>query len=414
MATVIKIGGSCLRDSGAYNNIINYVKSSIFRNEKIILVVSAFYGVTDTLITLLEAAASGCSYKSELRKIKHLHNRIIDLVVGSEIERKYARSIIHEKLTELESLLYAISVIGEKSDKTIARIISYGELLSSPVISAMFRSEGIKAKDIPEQRHPIITDKNYLNAKIDYPLSNDILEKNIIPLLENYNPVIIPGFIGRTGIDTNAEITTLGRGGSDTTAASIAYLLTAESLIFFKDVNGIMTCDPKIVDDAITVEKISYQEVYEAGLLGAKILNYDAVKPAIKSGIKIIIKNIFAPETSTVVTDDETPGIKAMVVNRNLNISSENTKSDILFSYSIKERLSAVYRDHDDGKLTSISFVGYKIPAGDIARILYIFNENNAIINNILYGDYSLSIVFRHKDPDNLINKLHAYIFQGR
>lgn len=278
---VLKFGGSSVGDAER----IRIVKK-ITENEPrpLVVVVSAFRGITDALKTAGETAAKhDPQYKDLLEEIIRKHRTVCNELLPV-INPDPVRSEMEEIFTELNETLNGLFLLRELSNYSLDKLLSCGERLSSLIISAYF--EGSTLKDA---REIIKTDNNYGNANVDFELTNSLIKKSLGRI---NGLVVIPGFIAAT---TNNETTTLGRGGSDYTAAIIAAALNAEALEIWTDTDGFMTADPRKVDKAYTIESLSYPEAIELSHFGAKVIYTPTLRPVYKKLIPVYIKNSFNP-----------------------------------------------------------------------------------------------------------------------
>jgi len=299
---VLKFGGTSVGSSENINKVIRILDEKS-KETNIAVVVSAVGGITDKLLkTAHQAVAKQSDYKDSFEAIKTQHITIINELIddGSKTQ---VLGIVKDKLTHLEHLLDGLYLINELSPKTTDKLLSFGEVLSSYIISEALKSKGLKAV-LKNSQELIVTDKDFTNASVDFKTTND----NIIGFFSsNSAPItILPGFISKS---KDGEITTLGRGGSDYTAAIIAAALNVEELQIWTDVSGMYTTNPKLVKQAQPIEKLTYQEAVELSHFGAKVLYPPTVQPVLDKDIPIIIKNTLAPlDAGTSITKHITNG----------------------------------------------------------------------------------------------------------
>jgi aspartokinase/homoserine dehydrogenase 1 len=297
---VLKFGGT----SVANPEHINKVKSIVQQldKEKAAVVVSAFGGVTDLLLnTSALAAKQDTAYKESLKTIEDKHiNAIRELIPVQN--QSAALSKVKSDLNVLETLLEGSFLIGELTPKLSDKIVSYGELLSSFIISEFFKTEGLDAV-FKDSRELIITDSNYGKANVDFELTNQNCKAFF---KENeHQIVVLPGFVSSS---KSGDSTTLGRGGSDYTAAILAGAVEAEVLEIWTDVSGMYTANPRLVKQAKCVSHISYEEAMELSHFGAKVLFPPTIQPVLGKGIPIAIKNTFDPENPGTLITKNTNG----------------------------------------------------------------------------------------------------------
>lgn len=296
---VLKFGGTSVANAQNITLVKNIV--SDVNADQTIVVVSAFGGVTDLLLQTADFASSqDLKYKKVLKEIEDRHIDTIKKLIPINKQSK-ALSKVKSELNTLETLLEGAYLIGEITPRLSDKIVSYGELLSSYSIAEFFAEQQLDAVYL-DSREFIKT--NDLNGKavVDTKATNKLC-KQILGETKN-KIIVVPGFIA-SSISGNS--TTLGRGGSDFTAALIAAALGAEVLEIWTDVSGMYTANPKIVKQAHAIPHISYEEAMELSHFGAKVLYPPTIQPVLTKGISIHIKNTFDPESAgTLITKNKT------------------------------------------------------------------------------------------------------------
>lgn len=293
---VLKFGGSSVANC---NNIIQSISIIKEKAGKKIVVVSALGGVTDALVDLIHKAKSNDNnYKTILLEIKQRHlETVIDLLPKEN--QNDINLYIEECFNHLASLLEGCYLLGELSEKTTDTILSYGELLSSRIIYEKLKLSSSKVV-YADSREFIKTDVNFGNAAVNFETTDFLIQyffdKNQAEI------TIMPGFIAE---DNNGQTTTLGRGGSDYTAAILAAALDADQLEIWTDVSGMFTANPKIVKQAQPIPYITYSEAMELSHFGAKVLYAPTIQPVLNKQIPIYIKNTFAPEDLGTIISNE-------------------------------------------------------------------------------------------------------------
>jgi aspartokinase/homoserine dehydrogenase 1 len=276
---VLKFGGSSVGSPEGIKQVKQIISAA---SESIIVVVSAFHGVTNQLEeAALLASSNNTSYKSIVSSISERYiNATNELTLTSE--KTTALSLVKEMLKELNSIFEGVFLTNDLPTNIHDRILSYGELISATILS-----HSIEGATYVDSRKLIKTDSNYGQAKVDFALTN----KNIRIEFESLSKLcIVPGFIASNSDD---DTTTIGRGGSDYTAAIYAAALNAEVLEIWTDVDGFMTADPRKVSKAFAIESLSYSEAMELSHFGAKVVYSPTIQPAFKKKIPIVIKNTF-------------------------------------------------------------------------------------------------------------------------
>lgn len=295
---VLKFGGSSVANAENIQKVISIVEGAL-KKDRTIVVVSALGGITDKLIHCATLAASGDeTYKQEVKQIEIRHLDTVRQLVPVSSQSSVL-SLVMKLCNEIEDICNGVFLLGELSLRTRDRIISYGEVLSSKIISASIQAKGL-VNCWKDSRELILTDSNYGNAAVDFRTTDQQVNTYFSGAREQL--FLMPGFIAR---DRQGSTTTLGRGGSDYTGAILAAALQAEVLEIWTDVSGIMTADPRFVSNARVVNHISYQEAMELSHFGAKVIYPPTMQPVLKAGIPVWVKNTFAPHDAGTLIDRE-------------------------------------------------------------------------------------------------------------
>ncbi|MDP1765146.1 MAG: bifunctional aspartate kinase/homoserine dehydrogenase I [Sediminibacterium sp.] len=320
---VLKFGGSSVANAANIHKVIAIVQRAV-KKEPTVLVVSALGGVTDSLLQVGHLASTAQeSYKALLKELEKRHlDTVRDLL---PIQQQSATlSQVKQQFNELDGICDGVFLLGELSPRTKDRIVSYGELLSSLTISAAFQS--LEADQLwVDSRKLIATNSNHGNAAVLFAVTNQKIQDHFATY--PHQLYIAPGFISS---DELHNTTTLGRGGSDYTAAIFAAACQATILEIWTDVSGMMTADPRQVQNAKPIQRISYQEAMELSHFGAKIIYPPTIQPVMTKNIPVWIKNTFAPdeygtliENESAVTDSFIRGISS--INKISLLSLEGT-----------------------------------------------------------------------------------------
>jgi aspartokinase/homoserine dehydrogenase 1 len=286
---VLKFGGSSVATSENIKKVLAIVGRAS-KNQKIAVVVSAFGKTTNNLLAGADESLNDInSAKETLKNLKELHFNVIDDLVFKN--KKDVSKEVSYLFDRLSSIYEGIFLLQELSDKTIAKVSSFGERLSSYIIANAAKE--LLDTNHKESRDLVVTNDEYLNAQVDYKTTN----KNIISFFkENKHQVtVLGGFISS---NIAKETTTLGRGGSDFTASIYAAALNADELQIWTDVSGMFTANPRVVKQAFPISEISYEEAMELSHFGAKVLYPPTIQPALRREIAIRIKNTFDPESA--------------------------------------------------------------------------------------------------------------------
>ena len=290
---VLKFGGSSISSPERILNVLDIIRLSLSGEESVV-VVSAFGGVTDQLIEMSTLASRAEKrYEDILSGLETRHiNCVKTLIVDSEHERVLSR--VNDLIHELKDLLRGMSLVRESPPQTRDLILSFGERLSALIISESLKSQGIDAEFL-DTREIIKTDRTFGSARVD-------METTIANIQHCFNgrtsTQIVTGFIGST---EEGKTTTLGRSGSDYTAAIVGMALGAEVIEIWTDVDGVMTADPRKVPEAFPIQSMTYEEAMEMSHFGAKVIFPPTMQPAMSHQIPLTIRNTFHPELSGTV-----------------------------------------------------------------------------------------------------------------
>ncbi|HVK97036.1 MAG TPA: bifunctional aspartate kinase/homoserine dehydrogenase I, partial [Flavisolibacter sp.] len=295
---VLKFGGSSVATADTIKQVASIVEREI-KKEPSIIVVSALGKITDQLILCTTLAASGNEKYKEV--VKQIFDRHIDVSKSllSNKDLNLFTERMKAKFDEIESILKGVFILHEVSPRIHDRIISNGEYLSSNIISLYLNSLRLK-NHLLDARDVIITDSNFTKAAVDFKATNTKIQKYLKNVPEDL--VIVPGFVAT---DTDGNTTTLGRGGSDYTAAIIGAAVKASNVQIWTDVSGMMTADPRLVSNARVTRHISYQEAMELSHFGAKVIYPPTIQPLMDTKIPVWIKNTFkADDEGTLIEAD--------------------------------------------------------------------------------------------------------------
>ena len=285
---VMKFGGTSVEDAVAMNRTAAIVKGRRDKGLSAVVVVSAMARVTDQLLAAAASAGRG-DKAGALALAARLRNRHADTAMAllGEADLPPLHAALHTEFDALDDLLRGIAAVGELTPRTNDLVTSFGERLSSRMVAAAFAQRGLQGAHV-EARHVIITDDHYGKATPQEAAIEAALHKHVLPLLEAGHTPVMGGFIG-----SNAQgiTTTLGRGGSDYTAALVGGGLHAGAIEIWTDVNGIMTTDPRICPDALRVKTISFEEAAELAYFGAKVLHPATILPAVQKSIPVWVLN---------------------------------------------------------------------------------------------------------------------------
>jgi aspartate kinase len=283
---VMKFGGTSVEDPAAIRRTAAIVAGRVAQGKQPIVVVSAMAKVTDQLLRAAAIAAEG-DRTGALAISSRLRSRHRDTAAALVADSGALVDRIDLKFDSLDEILRGLSAILELTPRVSDLIVSFGELFSSRIVAAAFREQGINTVHV-DSRQIIITDSQFQKAIPQDDLIEERVPKKLLPLLAAGQVPVMGGFIAsnQAGIST-----TLGRGGSDFTAALIGGALRAEAIEIWTDVDGIMTADPRVCPDALRVKVISFEEAAELAYFGAKVLHPATILPAVKKNIPVLVLN---------------------------------------------------------------------------------------------------------------------------
>jgi aspartate kinase len=290
---VMKFGGTSVEDAEAMKRTASIVRGRRERGLETVAVVSAMAKVTDLLVSAASAAGRGDKAGALAIGARLRHRHIDTSIALLESERfAYLQATLHQEFDSLDDLLRGIAAVGELTPRTNDLVLSFGERLSSRIIAEAFEQEGLQGAHV-DARSCIVTDTGYGKAVPQEAAIEAKLAAIVLPLIEAGKTPVLGGFIGATA---QGITTTLGRGGSDYTAALVGGGMHAGAIEIWTDVNGIMTTDPRICPDALRVKTISFEEAAELAYFGAKVLHPATILPAVQKSIPVWVLNSRNPE----------------------------------------------------------------------------------------------------------------------
>jgi bifunctional aspartokinase / homoserine dehydrogenase 1 len=450
---VLKFGGTSV---GSIENLLK-VKEIIDRQEDdVVIIVSAFGGITDKILTMARTAATTRTFTTnEMMEITDRHLTTINALVP-ETHKKEITEKLQEKLDELSGMIKGVSLIGELTDKTLDRIGGMGEMLSSTIIAPFLEAKWINSMEL------IKTDSNFVKAAVDFEKTNRL----IADAFSCFSGVAVaPGFISS---NDKGEPTTLGRGGSDYTAAIYAAALNAASLEIWTDVDGFMTADPRVIRKAYTIDYLTYSEAMELSHFGAKVIYPPTILPVFRKKIPIKILNTTRPdEPGTLIGHEKRFGKERIIkgissisdislltlqgagmvgvtgismrlftslAKENINVilisqaSSENSISIAIPSQSVEKAENAVNEEFDfeiknglvngvkvENDLAIVAIVGENMreSAGIAGKLFNIIGKNGVNVRAIAQGASELNIswVVKTSDLRKTLNVVHEGFF---
>jgi aspartokinase/homoserine dehydrogenase 1 len=303
---VLKFGGSSVGSAESIGKVVEIVKS-VIETDSCVVVLSAMQGTTDALIEIGKHAERGDeNFRENIAAIKTKHLEAIQNLIPENQQDKIA-NFIETNVGELGKICEGVFLLGELSARTLDRIVSFGEILSTKIVAAKFDSMQIE-NVWTDSRELIKTDSNYGFAAVNFAKT----DVNIREYFQNSQSKlhVLQGFIGS---NDEGMTTTLGRGGSDYTGAILAAALDAEVLEIWTDVSGMMTADPRVVRNIKCIPRITYREAMELSHFGAKVIYPPTIQPVMRKKIPVLIKNTFAPEDFGTLIESETQAEKDII-----------------------------------------------------------------------------------------------------
>lgn len=295
---VLKFGGSSLKDGPSMKRVGAIVASD---SEEKVVVVSAIQGITDSLIGFMSKVRQEQDVQRFVRELRDRHLQILADVAGSMYVKQQAIHLLNEKLVRLERVLYGIIYLEELTPRTKDLVQSFGERMSVIVLSAMLQDMGVNAVPVEADELGIITDGQFGSATVDMEATRRNAAPRIKDMLGRQEVPVVTGFFGKT---PEGFITLFGRNGTDYSASVIANVADADSLEIWKDVDGFMSADPKVVPEAVPIPALTYEEAAELSYFGARVLHPRTVEPAKARNTVVWVRNVFKPEYPGTAIDD--------------------------------------------------------------------------------------------------------------
>jgi aspartate kinase len=343
MSVVMKFGGTSVADPDAINRLIGIVRQQQTKTGSApLVVVSALAKVTDSLVAIAEMAEDGAADKAaaEVRKLLERHVSVATAVTSKSRERVLAE--VKAEFDELNGLVHALSVLREVSPRSRDAVHAVGELVSSRIVAAAFADHGIPSAWV-DARTVLITDAEHTGAAPDMMETCDRTRERMAPFLAEEKVVVTGGFIGSTAAGVTS---TLGRGGSDYSAAIFGSCLGVDEIQIWTDVDGMLTADPRIVPQPRLVPQLSFNEASELAYFGAKVLHPSTILPAVAKNIPVRILNSRRPDNpGTMITAEARTAegqLTALACKRDVTVI-DITSTRMLMAHGFLRRLFEVF-----------------------------------------------------------------------
>ncbi len=299
---VMKFGGTSVENAEAMQNVINIIKNEL-KHKTPLVVLSACAGMTNKLEKIAEAAADNCSDEAlhMADEISRHHLTIVETLLKNEDTQAELKTLVNDYIDDLKTLINGVDIVGELTARSMDVFYSYGEMLSTQLLAAGLKEQGVKTFWL-DARDVLITDDNFGKAQPLWDLTLQRLQGMVLPEINSGNVVVTQGFIGS---NRAGKTTTLGRGGSDYSASIFGALLQRTKIQIWTDVDGVLTCDPRLVPEAKRLKVITFNEAAELAYFGAKVLHPATIHPAVTENVPVYVKNSKRPEIEgTLITND--------------------------------------------------------------------------------------------------------------
>jgi aspartate kinase len=290
---VMKFGGTSVGSVEAMTQVVRIVQQAHTDWPRLVVVTSALNGVTNLLLDTAAHSARGerNAYLPAAQELQNRHDELIEALITDPARGAQLKDEVAELVADFSSRCQAMAVLGEATPRALDAVAGLGERMCVRILTAAIDSAGIPA-DYVEASALIVTDNQFQAAHPDLAATTTNTRAHLLPMLQKGIVAVTTGFIGATA---DGVPTTLGRGGSDYSAALLGAALPADEVWIWTDVDGVMTADPRIVPDARTIPELSYREVAELAYYGAKVLHPKTIRPVIEAGIGLRVCNTFNP-----------------------------------------------------------------------------------------------------------------------
>lgn len=340
---VVKFGGTSVGDAAAIERAASIVRSRI--DKQPVVVVSALGGATNALIAVGEQAAKGhlIGALSNVETLRDRHLNECELLLGGTEMCDEVSGDLSAMFDELASLAEALSTLGHVTPRSLDTIAAFGEQLSSQLITAYFQRLDLPA-ELVDARGVMITDASFTQAEPRTLLIADRCREVITPLIDDGKIPVLGGYIGST---ESGITTTLGRGGSDYSASLVGAALHADAIEIWTDVDGMLTGDPRLVDGALLIEQIRFDEASELASFGAKVLHPNTIAPAVRMGIPVFVYNSRNPEgKGTRITFDAPHRPVSAIAGKTDVTVVRVTAARMLFAHGFLRKVFEIFERH--------------------------------------------------------------------
>jgi aspartokinase/homoserine dehydrogenase 1 len=431
---VMKFGGTSLGDGEAIKRAADIVCQTLKDKREVVVVVSAMNGVTDALLSAATSAARGDgeTFHRTRWALSDRHRLAMTEAIGYEEARLQLMEEVEALLSDFESLCRSIHIMGELTARGSDAVTSLGERLTARILAAALRDRGERATAV-EATEAIVTNGRHGAATPLMDETREAAQARFLPLLAEGVTPVVTGFIAAT---KEGVTTTLGRGGSDYTAAILGACLDSDEVWLWTDVDGVMTADPRVVPEACTLPEISYSEAAELSYFGAKVLHPKTILPAVERGIPLRIVNTFNPShPGTLIVAEVKPselavkeGISVLMISQS---SSEQNICFVIRQEAVEGALKAleaafelelVRRNvdriwaQDEVAIVAVVGAGMKGTPGIAAKVFGALGKHGINVISIAQGssEHNISFVVDEGDMENAVRYIHQEFGLGR
>jgi aspartate kinase len=341
---VCKFGGTSVQDAEAMTRLAQIIKAR--HKKQPVIVASAMGKTTNQLLEVAQTAAKGKRQEALdlLTKIKEKHLKEaqkMEIAVSEDA----VSEMLHAYFKEMRDLVKGLAALGELTPRITDAMASYGERLSTLILTQVLENQGIPAQ-LMDARECVITDDNYTRAAPIFDLTDEAIVKHLRPVIKAGKVPVFQGFIGRT---REGVTTTIGRGGSDYSASIVGAALDADDIQIWTDVDGIMTTDPRMVKEARRIKAISFDEAAELAYFGAKVLHPATIIPAVRKKIPVHVLNSYKPDQDgTLITDEAPPcenPVKAIAYKSGITVVNV-TSTRMLMAYGFLKKIFEIFEHY--------------------------------------------------------------------
>ncbi len=364
---VVKFGGTSVGDADAIRRAASIVAAR--RGRQPIVVVSAMAGVTNALLAIAEQSARG-QLIGAIRSVEALRERHMqqaELLLGDSPECAELCSEMSAMIDELAHLTEALNTLGDATPRSLDAIAAYGEQLSSQLAVAAFRKCGLPAEHV-EARDVMVTDEAFTRAEPNTDAIAEAALRLVAPVARDGRIPVMGGFIGAT---PRGLTTTLGRGGSDYSAALLGAALQAEAIEIWTDVDGMLTADPRVVEGARLLDRVGFDEASELASFGAKVLHPMTIYPAVRLGIPVLVLNSRRPDGKGTLITFEAPrrGVTAIAGKSGVTLIRLRTPRMLLSEGFLRTTFDVFHRHRASVDVVATSEVSVSLTIDDASRL---------------------------------------------